>query len=165
MSTCSSVTLNNTALASYAFDGLVYEVSASVNFERKSYHMCSYVCTNLIKSTSIAVVGGVLKITIPSQALVNGTGICICLAQPVSLTTALPIQIVVGTSAKSVVTCKGNYLYSDQKYTGTCKTVATPRTVLCVKYASDTGFFVYSGKKCICPTGSVPCIAQLSTGE
>lgn len=112
--------------------------------------MCT--CSNLVKTTSIVESSGTLRLTIPAQTLVNGQKICVCLAQPVTTTGIDSMVLVVGTTAYSILTKCGNKLYSDQKYAGTCKTVATPRTVLCVRYASDTTVFVYDGKNPICPT-------------
>lgn len=120
-------------------------------------------CSNIVKSTAITISGVNLRITIPSQSLSNGQKVCICLAQPIPASAStLIVQIVVGATVRPVITPCGNLLYSDQKYQGTCKTVATSRTVLCVKYASDNMLFVYAGKNRICPTALPFPVSQFS---
>ena len=88
-------------------------------------------CPYLVKSTSIAIVGTTLAVTIPTTSLRNKQPLCVVLAQsiPSGVTADMNVQIVDGTSTLNVTTPCGNFLYADQ---------LTCRRVLRTRIATDT---------------------------
>ena len=103
-----------------------------------SCHQCPY----LVKSTSIAIVGTALQITIPTMTLTNKQPLCVVLAQsiPSGVTADMNVQIVDGTSTLNVVTCSGNFLYADQ---------IACRKVLRMRIATDTLIAKLCSNSCI----------------
>lgn len=88
-------------------------------------------CERLVRSTSIAVVGTTLQITIPTTAIKNRQCLCVVLAQsiPSTVTADMNVQIVNGSSTLSILTPCDNFLYADQ---------LTCRKVLRLRVATDT---------------------------
>ena len=88
-------------------------------------------CERLVRSTSIAVVGTTLQITIPTTAIRNHQCLCVVLAQsiPSTVTADMNVQIVNGSSTLNILTPCDNFLYADQ---------LTCRKVLRLKIATDT---------------------------
>ena len=87
-------------------------------------------CEHLVRSTSIAVVGTTLQITIPT-AIKNKQYLCIVIAQniPSNVTADMNVQIVNGSSTLNILTPCNNFLYADQ---------LTCRKVLRLRVATDT---------------------------
>lgn len=119
-------------------------------------------CSNFVKSTSIAVSGTVLQITIPNQPLRNGQKLCIALCQsiPDTITQTMQVQIIVDGTKLPVITPCGNYVYADQ---------LRSRTVLKVNVATDTQFALVCRNSKLCCTSNgfpiipVPAAATAST--
>ena len=88
-------------------------------------------CERLVRSTSIAVVGTTLQVTIPTTAIKNHQCICVVLAQsiPSTVTADMNVQIVNGSSTLNILTPCDNFLYADQ---------LTCRKVLRLRIATDT---------------------------
>ena len=88
-------------------------------------------CERLVRSTSIAVVGTTLQITIPTTAIKNKQCLCVVLAQsiPSTVTADMNVQIVNGSSTLNILTPCDNFLYADQ---------LTCRKVLRLRVATDT---------------------------
>ena len=88
-------------------------------------------CERLVRSTSIAVVGATLQITIPTTTIKNRQCLCVVLAQsvPSNVTADMNVQIVNGSSTLNVLTPCDNFLYADQ---------LTCRRVLRLRVATDT---------------------------
>ena len=88
-------------------------------------------CERLVRSTSIAVVGTTLQITIPTTAIKNRQCLCVVLAQsiPSTVTADMNVQIVNGSSTLNILTPCDNFLYADQ---------LTCRKVLRLRVATDT---------------------------
>lgn len=88
-------------------------------------------CPNLVKSTSIAVNGDILEVTIPQMQLTNGSKLCVILCQaiPDTITAAMSVQVVSGTTKLYVFNKCGNLIYADQLFT---------RRVLHMSIATDT---------------------------
>ena len=88
-------------------------------------------CERLVRSTSIAVVGTTLQITIPTTAIRNHQCLCVVLAQsiPSTVTADMNVQIVNGSSTLNILTPCDNFLYADQ---------LTCRKVLRLRVATDT---------------------------
>ena len=88
-------------------------------------------CERLVRSTSIAVVGTTLQITIPTTAIKNKQCLCVVLAQsiPSTVTADMHVQIVNGSSTLNILTPCDNFLYADQ---------LTCRKVLRLRVATDT---------------------------
>ena len=88
-------------------------------------------CEHLVRSTSIAVVGTTLQVTIPTTAIKNHQCLCIVLAQsiPSTVTADMNVQIVNGSSTLNILTPCDNFLYADQ---------LTCRKVLRLRVATDT---------------------------
>lgn len=88
-------------------------------------------CDRLVRSTSIAVVGTTLQVTIPTTAIKNKQCLCIVLAQsiPSTVTADMNVQIVNGSSTLNILTPCDNFLYADQ---------LTCRKVLRLRVATDT---------------------------
>ena len=88
-------------------------------------------CESLVRSTSIAVVGTTLQITIPTTAIKNKQYLCIVIAQniPSNVTADMNVQIVNGSSTLNILTPCDNFLYADQ---------LTCRKVLRLRVATDT---------------------------
>ena len=103
-----------------------------------SCHQCPY----LVKSTSIAIVGTALQITIPTVTLTNKQPLCVVLAQsiPSGVTADMNVQIVDGTSTLNVVTCSSNFLYADQ---------LACRKVLRTRIATDSLLAHLTSNSCI----------------
>ena len=91
---------------------------------------CNY-CEHLVRSTSIAVVGTTLQVTIPTTAIKNKQCLCVVLAQsiPSTVTADMNVQIVNGSSTLNILTPCDNFLYADQ---------LTCRRVLRLRVATDT---------------------------
>ena len=88
-------------------------------------------CERLVRSTSIAVVGTTLQVTIPTTAIKNHQCLCVVLAQsiPSTVTADMNVHIVNGSSTLNVLTPCDNFLYADQ---------LTCRKVLRLRVATDT---------------------------
>ena len=88
-------------------------------------------CEHIVRSTSIAVVGTTLQITIPTTAIKNKQCLCVVLAQsiPSNVTADMNVQIVNGSSTLNILTPCDNFLYADQ---------LTCRKVLRLRVATDT---------------------------
>lgn len=88
-------------------------------------------CEHLVRSTSIAVVGTTLQVTIPTTAIKNRQCLCVVLAQsiPSTVTADMNVQIVNGSSTLNILTPCDNFLYADQ---------LTCRKVLRLRVATDT---------------------------
>lgn len=88
-------------------------------------------CEHLVRSTSIAVVGTTLQITIPTTAIKNKQYLCVVLAQsiPSTVTADMNVQIINGSSTLNILTPCDNFLYADQ---------LTCRKVLRLRVATDT---------------------------
>ena len=88
-------------------------------------------CDRLVRSTSIAVVGTTLQVTIPTTAIKNRQCLCVVLAQsiPSTVTADMNVQIVNGSSTLNILTPCDNFLYADQ---------LTCRKVLRLRVATDT---------------------------
>ena len=88
-------------------------------------------CEHLVRSTSIAVVGTTLQITIPTTTIKNKHCLCVVLAQsiPSTVTADMNAQIVNGSSTLNILTPCDNFLYADQ---------LTCRKVLRLRVATDT---------------------------
>ena len=88
-------------------------------------------CERLVRSTSIAVVGTTLQVTIPTTAIKNRQCLCVVLAQsiPSAVTADMNVQIVNGSSTLNILTPCDNFLYADQ---------LTCRKVLRLRVATDT---------------------------
>lgn len=88
-------------------------------------------CERLVRSTSIAVVGTTLQVTIPTTAIKNHQCLCVVLAQsiPSTVTADMNVQIVNGSSTLNILTPCDNFLYADQ---------LTCRKVLRLRVATDT---------------------------
>ena len=88
-------------------------------------------CDRLVRSTSIAVVGTTLQVTIPTTAIKNRQCLCVVLAQsiPGTVTADMNVQIVNGSSTLNILTPCDNFLYADQ---------LTCRKVLRLRVATDT---------------------------
>ena len=73
-------------------------------------------CERLVRSTSIAVVGTTLQVTIPTTAIRNHQCLCVVLAQsiPSTVTADMNVQIVNGSSTLNILTPCHDFLYSDQ---------------------------------------------------
>ena len=87
-------------------------------------------CERLVRSTSIAVVGTTLQVTIPTTASRNHQCLCVVLAQsiPSTVTADMNVQIVNGSSTLNILTPCDNFLYADQ---------LTCRKVLRLRVATD----------------------------
>ena len=105
-------------------------------------------CPYMVKSTSIAIAGTTLQVTIPTTTLNNKQPLCVVLAQaiPSGVTADMNVQIVDGTSTLNVVTCSGNFLYADQ---------IACRKVLRTKVATDTLIATLMRSSCIRCTSHV----------
>ena len=88
-------------------------------------------CERLVRSTSIAVVGTTLQVTIPTTAIRNHQCLCVVLSQsiPSTVTADMNVQIVNGSSTLNILTPCDNFLYADQ---------LTCRKVLRLRVATDT---------------------------
>ena len=88
-------------------------------------------CERLVRSTSIAVVGTTLQVTIPTTAIKNKQCLCVVLAQsiPSTVTADMNVQIVNGSSTLNILTPCDNFLYADQ---------LSCRKVLRLRVATDT---------------------------
>ena len=88
-------------------------------------------CERLVRSTSRAVVGTTLQVTIPTTAVKNRQCLCVVLAQsiPSTVTADMNVQIVNGSSTLNILTPCDNFLYADQ---------LTCRKVLRLRVATDT---------------------------
>ena len=88
-------------------------------------------CERLVRSTSIAVVGTTLQVTIPTTAIKNKQCLCVVLVQsiPSTVTADMNVQIVNGSSTLNILTPCDNFLYADQ---------LTCRKVLRLRVATDT---------------------------
>ena len=88
-------------------------------------------CERLVHSTSIAVVGTTLQVTIPTTAIKNHQCLCVVLAQsiPSTVTADMNVQIVNDFSTLNILTPCDNFLYADQ---------LTCRKVLRLRVATDT---------------------------
>ena len=88
-------------------------------------------CERLVRSTSIAVVGTNLQVTITTTAIRNHQCLCVVLAQsiPSTVTADMNVQIVNGSSTLNILTPCDNFLYADQ---------LTCRKVLRLRVATDT---------------------------
>ena len=88
-------------------------------------------CERLVRSTSIAVVGTTLQVTIPTTAIKNKQCLCVVLAQsiPSTVTADMNVQIVNGSATLNILTPCDNFLYADQ---------LTCRKVLRLRVATDT---------------------------
>ena len=88
-------------------------------------------CDRLVRSTSIAVVGTTLQVTIPTTSIKNKQCLCVVLAQsiPSTVTADMNVQIVNGSSTLNILTPCDNFLYADQ---------LTCRKVLRLRVATDT---------------------------
>lgn len=88
-------------------------------------------CERLVRSTSIAVVGTTLQVTIPTTAIKNRQCLCVVLAQsiPSTVTADMNVQIINGSSTLNVLVPCDNFLYADQ---------LTCRKVLRLRVATDT---------------------------
>ena len=83
-------------------------------------------CDRLVRSTSIAVVGTTLQVTIPTTAIKNHQCLCVVLAQSIPSTVTADIN---GSSTLNILTPCDNFLYADQ---------LTCRKVLRLRVATDT---------------------------
>lgn len=99
------------------------------------------ICNNLVISTSVAISGTEMVITIPQATYTNNQKLCILIAQtlPVS-TTPLPVTIQINGSETTIPfrTICGHNVYSDQLRT---------RTIYPVYAATDSQTFVYRLKE------------------
>lgn len=88
-------------------------------------------CEHLVRSTSIAVVGTTLQVTIPTTSIKNHQCLCVVLAQsiPSTVTADMNVQVVNGSSTLNILTPCDNFLYADQ---------LTCRKVLRLRVATDT---------------------------
>ena len=88
-------------------------------------------CERLVRSTSIAVVGTTLQVTIPTTVIKNHQCLCVVLAQsiPSTVTADMNVQIVNGSSTLNILTPCDNFLYADQ---------LTCRKVLRLRVSTDT---------------------------
>lgn len=108
-------------------------------------------CSNFVKTTDVAVVGGNLVLTIPSMSLCNCKNLCLMIAQtiPNTITTNTKVVIQIGTGgiSYSIITpCCANNLYADQLNFG--KTYS-------FKFGTDTLFFIYKGGWRLCKTAHI----------
>ena len=106
------------------------------------------VCPYLVKSTSIAIVGTELDITIPTTTLSNKQPLCVVLAQsiPAGVTADMPVKIIDGATTLSVVTPACNFLYADQ---------LACRKVLHTRIATDTLIARMCSNNCVRCTSHV----------
>ena len=104
-------------------------------------------CCHFVKTTSVALVGGVLQLTIPSPQVIlqNKQKVCICVAQsiPDTATSADTVSIVINGTAYPLRTRCGNNVHSDQ---------IRSRKVLHTNIATDIPAFMVDGNE-LCRTG------------
>lgn len=97
-------------------------------------------CRNFVLSTSVALSGSNLVITIPQNNYANNCGVCIAVAQtiPAGVTAETPVVIQIGTSDTlyPLRTKCGHNVYADQICT---------RKIYCTRVATDTASFIYNG--------------------
>lgn len=101
-------------------------------------------CPKFTKSTSIALSGSTLTITIPNVKITNKCGLCIALAQCIPDTVTQDTTVVIavnGTTFQLINTC-GNNVYGDQ---------LRSRRVLHVTFATDTKIAMVSNSR-LCKT-------------
>ena len=99
------------------------------------------VCNNLVISTSVAISGTEMVITIPEATYTNNQKLCILIAQTIPASaTPLPvvIQITGNTATIPFRTICGHNVYSDQLRT---------RTIYPIYAATDSQTFVYRLKE------------------
>uniref|UniRef100_A0AAU8AZI2 Uncharacterized protein n=1 Tax=Dulem virus 36 TaxID=3145754 RepID=A0AAU8AZI2_9CAUD len=104
-------------------------------------------CTHFVRTTSVALVAGVLQLTIPSPTvqLTNGEKICICVAQsiPTGITSANTVAIVINGVEYPLRTRCGNNVHADQ---------IRSRKVYHTNIATDIPAFTVSSHE-LCRTG------------
>lgn len=105
-------------------------------------------CAHFLKSTSIAVVGGTLRITLPRETVCNKERICICLAQPIpgTVTPNMVVTVLIGTVPFNIINKSGNFMYADQ---------LRSRKVLRTTVGIDTSSLVLTCGNNLCPTAHV----------
>lgn len=111
-------------------------------------------CPNLVKTTSVAISGSIMTLTIPNQQINNGETMCIYIAQlPTAWTGAAPrLEISVdGTTLNGMTQC-GNYLYADQFIS--CNGTLQTKQIIKVRFSTDSNSFVYVGNKKLCKTAN-----------
>lgn len=99
------------------------------------------VCNNLVVSTSVAISGTEMVITIPQTTYTNNQKLCILIAQSIPASaTPLPVTIQIDGSKPAIPfrTICGHNVYSDQLRT---------RTIYPVYAATDSQTFVYRLKE------------------
>lgn len=113
-------------------------------------------CVNFIKSTSVALSGTVLTITIPEMVFNNHDKICLCIIQnlPSGITANTTVSIQSGSSTFQVQTKLGNLLYADSIRT---------RKIYPLFIATDTNLFVLQDLCKLCSTDHV--FPQISTAQ
>lgn len=104
-------------------------------------------CDNLVKTTSVSLVGDTLVLVIPDRNYVNHQMVCVGVEQFIP-TVTVPTRVAIGlgsdTSLVSIITENGNYLYTDQ---------LRCNSPLRLQVATDTKLFVKRG--CFCKTRAV----------
>lgn len=99
------------------------------------------VCDNLVISTSVAISGTEMVITIPQATYTNNQKLCILIAQTIPASaTPLPVTIQINGSETTIPfrTICGHNVYSDQLRT---------RTIYPIYAATDSQTFVYRLKE------------------
>lgn len=102
-------------------------------------------CCHFNKSTSIALSGTVVQITIPDQVLNNGQKLCVALCQsmPSGITATTTVSLSLDDTTIPLHTPWGNNVYASQ---------LRSRRVLHICIATDTNTGVVTNAKCLCPT-------------
>ena len=113
-------------------------------------------CCHFVKSSSIALSGTTLTITIPNQTIRNQTKLCIALCQniPDGATQNTTVQISVNGTNFTVINPCGNAIYGDQ---------LRCRKVLHTSFATDTSMAVVSHSKLCCTDHGFPVIPVPAT--
>lgn len=73
-------------------------------------------CPNIVKSTSVALSGTNLQITIPATVLKNHQKLCVAICQsiPGTITPNTTVTVISGNAKINLIDCCGNYVYADQ---------------------------------------------------
>ncbi len=107
-------------------------------------------CRNFVKTTSVALTGDVLTLTIPEKIYQNKQCACICIAQalPEGLTGTQTVAILIGSSTTQYPLREknGNAVYADQ---------IRSRRIYCTTVATDIPGFVVKNTQTLCPTTHV----------
>lgn len=113
-------------------------------------------CCHFVKSTSIALSGTTLTITIPNQTIRNQTKLCIALCQsiPDGVTQNTTVVISINGTNFTVINPCGNDIYGDQ---------LRCRRVLHATFATDTSLAVVSRSRLCCTDHGFPVIPVPTT--